>query len=72
MGDRVKCVRNKNRSLGNKSDHDGYGAGWKPKLVFEITRIDSTTNGDDTKFKPNVYWGGINTDGVFADCVQKV
>ena len=61
VGDTVICIVNENRSIGEKGDHNGYGAGWKEGKVFTIRRVDSM-----------LYWpeGHKCNSGIYKDCVR--
>ena len=59
-GDRVICIVNHTRKLGNKSDNNGYGSGWSEGRIFTIDRMDYDIAWPDDD----------NGCGVYADCIE--
>ena len=61
VGDTVICIVNENRSIGNKGDRDGYGAGWKKGKKFVIRKLDS-----------KIAWplGKDSGLGIYKDCIR--
>ncbi len=68
VGQRVKCIsRAKADALCMDSPFDTEGAGFREGLTFKITKISKLLNRDSY-----ILWGGLRTNGVYAEFVEPV